>query len=300
MWCFHYDHGRTLKLRILEKLYFCSEECRREFAEHDPSHLLTDVLLLLESKFTRLVCEIDEEDIPPAGEIDEQIINRWQLLHVWEEKLHKAKKSKRDLFLPRITKEDYLEIKYVLGVLHYEYRILSGVLSEEEIKEKAAFDMLQLSELDKIYKYPYLLPAYINIFKTIKVLAPPEYLPFVTQHHIRAIIGRNLTNAFGIWSPATHEDEEREFFGFGVYPSASFFNHSCAFNVKKIRHGRAYEFITCRDVAEGDELCISYGLTGLEPVQERQKLLNEWFFSCGCPKCTADLRRENSKSGLQS
>ncbi|KAL1652085.1 hypothetical protein SLS58_000209 [Diplodia intermedia] len=90
---------------------------------------------------------------------------------------------------------------------------------------------------------------------------------------------RDSMNSFGIRSL---DDEGAEFFGYGVWTSASYFNHSCSPNVEKKRVGRAWHFTACRDVRKGEELCITY-LSGEERAlntDARRKLLaNSWGFN---------------------
>ena len=121
----------------------------------------------------------------------------------------------------------------------------------------------------KSKRYPYLLYSYINIYKFIKLTCTPELQAFIDSTTIRSIIGKNLSNAFGIWSEVTDPSEDKEFLGFGVYPSASFFNHSCSPNIVKTRNNSEMVFTTSKDIEIGEELCISYGNTD-EPVELRQ------------------------------
>jgi SET domain-containing protein len=47
-----------------------------------------------------------------------------------------------------------------------------------------------------------------------------------------------------------------------------------------------------RDVAEGEELCVSY-IDETEPVAERAKALAAYGFVCACPRCVSQ-RAETS------
>jgi SET domain-containing protein len=74
-----------------------------------------------------------------------------------------------------------------------------------------------------------------------------------------------------------------------MYPSASYFNHSCDPNIAKVRQGRTVLFVTSKEVQAGDELCISYGHTE-RPVEERRRVLRDWWgFSCNCSRCISEL-----------
>lgn len=291
-WCFDYQGGKTLKVRKNNKLYFCSEECLNNFDATDFDSSLTKALMALEDHFPKLEGDIEHDKVPKdSGEELLQIIAKhWQLIDEWDLKIQKTKPLKRLSQLPKLTKDDYAEARYVIGVLHSLYTNSVRPDALELALETSIFHTLESSELPKVHKYPYLLLSYANIFKFLRITCPDQFQKFITPQSVREIIGKNLTNAFGIWSPQTQEDEEREFFGFGVYPSASFFNHSCAYNIAKERKNRAFLFRANQDILPETELCISYGISGSESVELRQATLLEWFFQCACTKCKEDQR----------
>ncbi|KAL2833128.1 S-adenosyl-L-methionine-dependent methyltransferase [Aspergillus pseudoustus] len=79
-----------------------------------------------------------------------------------------------------------------------------------------------------------------------------------------------------------------EQFGAAVYPRASIANHSCCPNIihKPDKNGRMV-FTAGRDIAEGEECCISYfDMTQYVELSERRGHLQSLFrFKCGCPRC---------------
>ncbi|KAI5477444.1 chitin deacetylase, carbohydrate esterase family 4 protein [Pseudohyphozyma bogoriensis] len=79
--------------------------------------------------------------------------------------------------------------------------------------------------------------------------APSPLLALLTPETMLAVITRDSCNSFGLWDDGGLEfgvdgqqSRERELVGYAVYPSASFFNHSCSPNVVKKRVGVNYEF----------------------------------------------------------
>lgn len=300
-WCFDYHNGKTLKHRIEGKLYFCSPECLQHFCDYDPELILRNTLIAAEDLYVKCEGEILEQDIPQnSTDLSEETKKRWLDVLEWEKIMYGLKESKRQKYYPTVTTEDYAEIKYVITTLYSLYRnhsggahncvindTTSGIVSQDA--EVCLFNLLQSSEEEKVNKYPYLLVSYINIYKFVRIVCPKEFSTLISPQSIRDIIGRNLTNAFGIWSPITAEDEEREFFGFGVYASASYFNHSCDPNIEKVRIGRSYKFIASKDISQGMELCISYGIRKTDTVEQRRTCLREWFFECGCQRCVEEL-----------
>ncbi|TFK91712.1 hypothetical protein K466DRAFT_482108 [Polyporus arcularius HHB13444] len=127
----------------------------------------------------------------------------------------------------------------------------------------------------------------------------PDLGDVITVANVRRILGVDAGNSFGIWEVPLME--ESECLGFAVYPVASLFNHHCSPNVRKERDGRRLRFLTTRCVAEGEELCISYGHVESMSWTERQtELLEGWYFKCRCSRCTAEEpEREGAERGCR-
>lgn len=131
-----------------------------------------------------------------------------------------------------------------------------------------------------------------------------QITPFLKQHlplHLRSLVestaytflSRHLSNSFGIWELPITPDSEN--LGSAMYPSASYFNHSCNPNVTKVRLGRKVLFVTSQDVDAEEELCISYGHTERELVERRQLLRDWWGFNCVCSRCNRELQNSIKK-----
>eukprot|EP01126_Amoeba_proteus_P010711 TRINITY_DN14213_c0_g1_i3.p1 TRINITY_DN14213_c0_g1~~TRINITY_DN14213_c0_g1_i3.p1 ORF type:complete len:125 (-),score=14.50 TRINITY_DN14213_c0_g1_i3:38-412(-) len=72
--------------------------------------------------------------------------------------------------------------------------------------------------------------------------------------------------------------------GLGVYPLGTLMNHNCHPNVdlKRTRDARLIEWVSTRDITEGEELTITYVDVSL-PCSARQRyLLSHHLFSCPC------------------
>ncbi|KAJ2017213.1 hypothetical protein GGI06_002945 [Coemansia sp. S85] len=118
----------------------------------------------------------------------------------------------------------------------------------------------------------------------------------------RGVYYREKANSFGIWDPPTDvlqpaaseasglgvSYDEREWVGFSIYPTAVYFNHSCAPNVSKTRHGRTMSYVSNRKVQSGEELFISYGSTTDVVSERRGRLCDHFFFECACERCIAE------------
>jgi hypothetical protein len=129
------------------------------------------------------------------------------------------------------------------------------------------------------------LHAFTRTYLHLLAVLPLALLPLVTFKTLFILSSRDSHNSFGIRSL---EDDGSEFFGYGCWPAASYFNHSCAPNVEKKRVGRVWEFRAGQDVDKGGELCITY-LSGEERKLSRGKrmgtLKRNWGFECMCERC---------------
>ncbi|KAF1981912.1 hypothetical protein K402DRAFT_398059 [Aulographum hederae CBS 113979] len=142
-----------------------------------------------------------------------------------------------------------------------------------------------------------ILYTHILTFCHLLALLPPPLLPFLTKSTCLATINRDACNSFGIRSL---DDGGDEFFGYGVWPDASYFNHSCEPAVGKERVGREWRFWCKGAVGEGEEVGISY-LGGEERdlglAERRERLWTGWGFWCACGKCVREEREEVEKNG---
>lgn len=310
-YCFYYDHGNNMKYKLTLPgfnlyIFFCSEACGDKFRHYDDEHQnLIRSLLIVEQYYVAGLKKgpVEYED-PETDNLIQLSYDEWEKVALWDVDINKLKPSKWVNLIPAISDTEYLEIKYIITVLFQMYRNknssipcdflvnIPSTLSQLNFETKL-FEYLQSNEILKVLKYPYLLYSYINIYKFIKLSSLPCLQEFINPLSIRLIIGNNLTNAFGIWSQETDEQVDKEFLGFGVYPSASFFNHSCQPNMIKKRINNELHFITKLQVQKGDELCIDYGNYLNEDVTIRQQYLKEWFFDCGCKRCTEELCLNN-------
>ncbi|KAF9690504.1 hypothetical protein EKO04_011365 [Ascochyta lentis] len=131
------------------------------------------------------------------------------------------------------------------------------------------------------------LEAFVRSYLHLLAILPVPLLPLVTPETLFIFSSRDSHNSFGIRSL---EDDGSEFFGFGCWPAASYFNHSCAPNVVKNREGRAWRFSAGRDIEKGDELNITY-LSGeerkLDRASRKTRLKRNWGFDCTCSRCEA-------------
>ena len=146
------------------------------------------------------------------------------------------------------------------------------------------------------YLSPHELSEYTTSYLHLVSILPLPLLPFISPSLLHTTKSRETHNSFGIRSL---EDEGSEFFGYGVWPSASYFNHSCEPNLVRGREGRGWVFRTGNRVEKGEQLYISYvnggsgeltsGSGGVIGREERRGLLRRtWGFECACGKCRGE------------
>ena len=283
-WCFSYNRGSILKQKFETGgrnsrgvAWFCQTSCMEAW-KNEMTEEGVRAITAAEEALTRLHLAAPEDEDSPCPADD--IAPAWEEALSMSEKILKDRKRKPQARL--VLRPACFDID--------DFRfILSGLVSFHHNKE-AISEILHLG----LSWSPYLtsrskLAQHIDIlyFLTSTLPLDSPILACVTPYCITALITRDSGNSFGIWDLQL---AGQELFGYAMYPCASYFNHSCSPNLQKRRIGRIFEFNTCREVAKGEELCISY-LGGAErelDKQSRQKKLKEgWFFDCSCSRCRA-------------
>ncbi|KCV67856.1 hypothetical protein H696_05585 [Fonticula alba] len=164
-----------------------------------------------------------------------------------------------------------------------------GIVPLEEINQHLADSATGAMPTNKdLYSLTTNLSAYKNdeatifFWKTIVVflrkVLPASFIDD-TDDEVLEVLCRAECNSFGFW------DDGEELYSYGVFPDASYFNHSCAPNAYKFTRGRDVFFRALRTIEEGEEVNISYILIS-DAFENRQKYLSEYYcFQCGCPRC---------------
>ncbi|GKZ24413.1 hypothetical protein AbraIFM66951_010495 [Aspergillus brasiliensis] len=132
-----------------------------------------------------------------------------------------------------------------------------------------------------------------------KYLRSSPILPHdLSVDDIVALICREEANSFGLYPRETGEYpvpeppvDRGDQFGAAVYPRAAIANHSCSPNIiHKSDHQGRMVFTASKDIAAGEECCISYfDLSKRVDLKSRRDHLQGLFrFVCGCDRCTAE------------
>ncbi|KAJ8503091.1 hypothetical protein ONZ45_g11159 [Pleurotus djamor] len=160
-------------------------------------------------------------------------------------------------------------------------------------------DLLNLQDNEEVHiaSHHEVLDSWIRIYaflrhrlSMVSSKLPPALIKLLeTSTPVRAVLARDHGNVFGIFEEGRVGDEEAEMLGFGMYPEASYFNHSCKPNVRKVRRGRVMEFWTTRAIQTGQELCTNYIDVAASVEERRTELRDKWYFDCGCERCQVEL-----------
>lgn len=107
---------------------------------------------------------------------------------------------------------------------------------------------------------------------------------FMDEEELLDVYCKHRVNMFGLWN------ENGDCLGYGVYPRASYFNHSCWPNTTFYKNPSSklpyMDFMTVWDIEEaGEEVCISYIDISTGLMSRRQTLLEKYFFHCSCQRC---------------
>ncbi|KAL5513400.1 SET6 [Sanghuangporus vaninii] len=187
--------------------------------------------------------------------------------------------------------------------------LLSGVLCASSSSRSPSWQaLLTLNpSLHAIYANTDILRQITSTLLHLTAVLPIRLLPYVSRETFEAVLARDIANSFGIWSTRdepqckltvslSDTQEDAEMLGYGTWPIASFFNHSCEANVARHRIGRKWVFTSAREVSVNEELCISY-IRGeentLNLTERRKRLRNAWGFDCRCVKC---IREEENQA----
>ena len=75
-----------------------------------------------------------------------------------------------------------------------------------------------------------------------------------------------------------------DYYGVGLWVLASFINHSCIPNARRLHVGDYVMVHVSRDVKAGEEITFAYHDV-LLPLDKRREMSNSWGFQCNCKRC---------------
>ncbi|KAJ9174256.1 hypothetical protein P3X46_017300 [Hevea brasiliensis] len=78
--------------------------------------------------------------------------------------------------------------------------------------------------------------------------------------------------------------KNKDYYGVGLWVLASFINHSCHPNARRLHVGDYVLVHASRDVKAGEEITFAY-FDVLLPMEKRREMSNTWGFHCHCKRC---------------
>ncbi|KAG5478475.1 hypothetical protein LSCM4_04708 [Leishmania orientalis] len=110
-----------------------------------------------------------------------------------------------------------------------------------------------------------------------------RHLLQVSELYFQRLCAAAQCNSFGVY------DTQDNCIGFGMYPEASYFNHSCVPNLCRVMHhgSRLAAFYALRAIAPQETLTICYtDVEQLNSAERRRNLLGTYRFFCMCERCS--------------
>ncbi|XP_068665694.1 histone-lysine N-methyltransferase ASHR2 [Aristolochia californica] len=115
-----------------------------------------------------------------------------------------------------------------------------------------------------------------------------------------ALLAKDKQNAFGLMELSG--DGERSVRAYGIYPTASFFNHDCLPNACRFDYvdghsSRNTDIIVraIHDIARGREVCLSYFPVNWSYKDRQKRLVEDYGFVCGCDRCQVESNWKNEE-----
>lgn len=318
-WCFGYDRGREWKVRqyfTLAGVIFCSDGCKNQWRE-----VVGDVGFDAYVNFRRLIVSTrgrgdsllnrsqwKQNSLEDAkrDETSEGVPNAEMIKKSWsdadslaslicgartDEKLRKLHLREMRKILDQPSDPDSLEF-FLTGTLHlFRALSVSGQVDQALPENHILPELMDLVADETAYPSMCSLEIHVRSYLQLLACLPEPLLPFISASLCQELVRRASHNAFSI-RPSEGDDGEQsgEMAGWGIWPEASIFNHSCEPNLRKERIGRIWRFsgASHKRAEEGEEMCISY-LGGDEKdmtlATRRAKLQEGWGFICACKRC---------------
>jgi hypothetical protein len=291
--CFGYDRGRTLPVRDSDTAkVFCSEDCKRHWIEDEGNLGVASwqgLEAFVRSKPKSIVSTLSQTSVGSKPN-EQAVLSTWKDAEDFALLYRRARSSHTPTTGPGL-KADKIHRKALQHILKQPIDpdilayLLSGIVFHQRHPEQWDQEVATLAMDPEPYKDNADLEAHCNAFLQLVATVPCDLLPSCTGQVCQVLSNATSHNSFGI--RAGGEDGE-EYMGYSLYPAASYFNHSCIPNISKKREGRRWEFQTARDVADGEQLCITY-LGGdereLTVTEKRERLKGVWGFECMCERC---------------
>ncbi|KAJ6482519.1 hypothetical protein C8R45DRAFT_1099799 [Mycena sanguinolenta] len=291
--CFAYSfdvrrNAWNIKLEAGSGVWFCSETCRDDWIRDENIGKLVEGTNAVIDALAKRMEKRSAGQVPPPSPVDPTT----------QETIDCAWSAAENAPLQQPVSEPVLQemeldtVRFVMSAIVRRY-IQDSAQSAPPLNSWADLLELQNNELHFYRGRPSALASHLRVYTFIRrvVISLPALAPYLaTSEIVRAILGRDPGNVFGLYEMCDEGDSEM--LGWCLYVSASYFNHDCTPNIRKKRVGRQLLFYTTRDITMGEELCISYIDTADGVAERRKQLSTHWYFDCICQRCKQELEAQ--------
>ena len=142
----------------------------------------------------------------------------------------------------------------------------------------------------------------------ISPLCPPKNHLCVDL--IAQLIAKDRLNSFCLMDPYSPDGPQRSIKAYAIYPKATLFNHDCIPNACRFdyvdtsepgdEHNTDIVIRLIKDVAQGEEVCISYFRIGRDYATRKRILMEDYGFTCGCDRCKVEASWTNGQDQGQN
>ncbi|KAI3887357.1 hypothetical protein MKX03_002761 [Papaver bracteatum] len=223
--------------------------------------------------------EIKKSDVSGRGLFTTKNVEAGSLLFVT-----KAVATDRGIFLPECGEDskmvmwkDFVEkVVYVVTKCRKTYDLVCRLSTGEEE------EMLQVPEIcvfrpdnDEFLLSGDMKPDVAKILNILDVNSLTEEDGFSAK-----VLGKNS-----------------DYYGVGLWILASFINHSCEPNARRLHVGDHLMVHASRDIKAGEEICFAY-FDVLTPLSKRNEMSKTWGFHCECNRCRFERDMFSCNQGL--
>lgn len=274
-WCFAFSYPKRMRVKFEKDLSFCSETCRDEYvSEHNHSAVCHRAL---DHAFRHGVPShphIQTGTAEEAEKKEEENEVEDELSAAWQKRLQGLTPT------AELSNAERTMARLIATVLSNP--LWQEELGEVEDNERAFFERHDEEDQTDVMR------LYLFVARALETTPVAGQLS--TSKAFRFIYFREMSNSFGLWEGTGEQGvtDDQELLGWGIYPSAVYFNHSCEPNIIKLRRGRYLQFVATRDIRPGEEACIAYGSVEDPTPERRKRLLEHYHFWCTCTRCNRE------------
>ncbi|MCL7036354.1 hypothetical protein MKW94_014973 [Papaver nudicaule] len=135
----------------------------------------------------------------------------------------------------------------------------------------------------------------ISLFRPDSELSLSESVKPEVGKILNILDVNSLTEEDGISAKVLGKNSD--YYGVGLWILASFINHSCEPNARRLHVGDHLMVHASRDIKAGEEIFFAY-FDVLTPLKKRAEMSKTWGFSCECNRCRFERDMYDRNQGL--